>query len=206
MIEHTFKSLQMIQTLETVSEEEIAGKKVRLDRKTNFDKAIVFDLDETLAHCTFNDGKEKRAESDIFLDIPKKSGGLLKAGFNLRRGYRDVLIESAKYFEVIVFTASQQDYADAILNYIDPDNSIIHHRFYRNSCVQEPTTGIYIKDLRIFEDYELQNIFLVDNAVYSFSFQIDNGIPIIPFRDNREDDQLEKLIKFLPIIAERKDA
>ena len=67
---------------------------------------MVFDLDETLAHCTFNDGSEKRAQSDIFLDIPKKSGGKLTAGFNLRKGYRDVLIECGKHFEVIVFTAS----------------------------------------------------------------------------------------------------
>lgn len=79
---------------------------VTLKRKTNFDKAIVFDLDETLAHCTFNDGSDKWAESQIFLYIPKKTGGTMKAGFNLRPGFREVLIESAKYFEVIVFTAS----------------------------------------------------------------------------------------------------
>ena len=167
---------------------------------------MVFDLDETLAHCTFNDGKEKRAESDIFLNIPKKSGGHLQAGFNLRKGFREVLVESGKYFEVIVFTASQQDYADAILDHIDPDNTIIHHRLYRESCVKEPETGIYIKDLRIFEDFDLKDILLIDNAVYSFSFQIDNGIPIIPFRDNRDDDQLLKLIDFLPVLAEMPDA
>ena len=92
------------------------------------------------------------------------------------------------------------------MDHIDPDNTIIHHRLYRESCVKEPETGIYIKDLRIFDDFDLKDILLIDNAVYSFSFQIDNGIPIIPFRDNRDDDQLLKLIDFLPVLAEMPDA
>lgn len=83
---------------------------------------------------------------------------------------------------------------------------MIHHRLYWESCVREEETGIYIKDLRIFKDFKLENVYLVDNAVYSFSYQLDNGIPIIPFRDNEEDDQLWKLIKFLPTLAGEKDS
>jgi len=31
---------------------------------------------------------------------------------------------------------------------------------------------------------------LVDNAVYSFGYQLENGIPIIPFYDDKEDEEL----------------
>ena len=51
----------------------------------------------------------------------------------------------------------------------------------------------------------MKDIILIDNAVYSFSHQLDNGIPIIPFRDNEKDDQMGKLIDFMPILAESRD-
>jgi CTD small phosphatase-like protein 2 len=35
-----------------------------------------------------------------------------------------------KYYEIIIFTAAQQDYADFILNIIDSKNNI-KHRLYR---------------------------------------------------------------------------
>lgn len=34
---------------------------------------------------------------------------------------------------------------------------------------------------------DLKNVVLVDNAAYSFGFQISNGIPIIPYYDNKSD-------------------
>jgi CTD small phosphatase-like protein 2 len=37
-----------------------------------------------------------------------------------------------------------------------------------------------VKDLRIL-NRELKDIVLVDNAAYSYAFQAENGIPIIPY-------------------------
>ena len=51
----------------------------------------------------------------------------------------------------------------------------------------------------------MEDMVIVDNAVYSFSYQLDNGIPIIPFRDDPEDDQLEKLVDFMKILAGQGD-
>jgi CTD small phosphatase-like protein 2 len=47
---------------------------------------------------------------------------------------------------------------------------------------------VYIKDLSVFWDFDLNNIVIVDNAVYSFINQLDNGIPIIPFWFDKDDD------------------
>lgn len=55
---------------------------------------------------------------------------------------------------------------------------------YRENCVTTDE-GIYIKDLRIFANRNIDDIVIVDNAVYSFGYQIENGIPIIPFYDNK---------------------
>lgn len=52
---------------------------------------------------------------------------------------------------------------------------------------------------------DLKDILLVDNAAYSFGYQVDNGIPIIPFYDDREDKELMHLIVYLKQIKELED-
>lgn len=57
---------------------------------------------------------------------------------------------------------------------------------------------MYLKDLRIFQnDRDLKDIVLVDNAAYSFGLQIENGIPIIPFYENKHDNELKELTDFI---------
>lgn len=43
-----------------------------------------------------------------------------------------------------------------------------------------------MKDLRVI-DRDLKKLLLVDNAAYSYCFQLDNGVPIVPFYDNKVD-------------------
>lgn len=62
-----------------------------------------------------------------------------------------------------------------------------------------------MKDLRILANRDLNDVVLVDNAAYSFGFQIENGIPIIPFYNNKEDQELLSLIPYLKQFAYTKD-
>ena len=57
----------------------------------------------------------------------------------------------------------------------------------------------------MFEDFDLKDIVIVDNAVYSFLNQLENGIPIIPFRYDKEDSQLDHLIEYLPYLSSLED-
>lgn len=41
--------------------------------------------------------------------------------------------------------------------------------------------------MRILGDRDLKDVVLVDNAAYSYGLQLDNGIPIIPYYDNKKD-------------------
>ncbi len=129
---------------------------------------------------------------------------MLKAGFNVRPYCQDILECSNKYFEVCVFTASNKEYADTILDYIDPTGTLIQHRFYRESCIKT-TDNVYIKDLRIFRNVNLKDIIIVDNAVYSFGVQLDNGIPITPFKEDPDDTEFKHLIGHLEKCAKADD-
>ena len=107
-------------------------------------------------------------------------------------------------FELMVFTASSSQYANAILNYLDPNYEIFQHRLYREHCVLTEQ-GYYVKDLRIIGNRFLQDIVLVDNCSCSFGFQPDNGIPILPFYDNQNDDELSLLVDFLYDLEDEPD-
>lgn len=61
----------------------------------------------------------------------------------------ECLKRAAEIFQVIVFTASHQAYADVVLDLLDPTGELIEMRLYRDSCVKT-NDGIYVKDLRIF--------------------------------------------------------
>ena len=73
---------------------------------------------------------------------------------------------------------------------------MISHRLFRDHCWQTEE-GIYIKDLRVLKNRSIENILLVDNAAYSYFYQLDNGIPIIPYYDDKSDRELIKLLEFL---------
>ena len=99
-------------------------------------------------------------------------------------------------YEICVFTAGEQDYADAILNFIDADRTIIKHRLYRHHCVR-PDDGVYVKDLSIIADRNLKDVMLVDNSIISFAFNLSNGIPIKAFLGDKVDEELLFMVTYL---------
>jgi len=185
----------------------------------NQKKLLIFDMDETLIHCV--DDVEKQ-DSDIILEIKfpdVDEDETVYAGINVRPHIIDCLKEASQHYQVIVFTASHQVYADAILDFIDPDGSLIQHRLYRHNCILTTSecspssnsacsgSAFYVKDLRIFQNsgFSLEDIVIVDNSVYSFAFHIDNGIPIVPFYDDKDDEEMLHLMYYLNCLADVED-
>ncbi len=113
----------------------------------------------------------------------------------------ECLEEANRLFQVGVFTASHQSYADAVLDFIDPEHTLFSFRLYRDSCLKTHD-GYYVKDLRIFHDLDLSDLVLIDNSVYSFAHQIENGVPIIPFYHDKNDEELLHLIKYMEGVAD----
>ena len=75
---------------------------------------------------------------------------------------------------------------------------------YREHCISTKE-GVFIKDLRVIKNRELENMIIVDNAAYSFAFQLNNGIPILPYYDFKADKELLHLKEYLKELAEVDD-
>jgi hypothetical protein len=93
------------------------------------------------------------------------------------------------------------------LDILDPNGELIQHRLYRDSCIQVDTeeSRFYVKDLRILQNRNLEDLVIVDNAVISFAYQMDNGIPILPFREDKEDIEFLHLMNIMKEISMEHD-
>ena len=155
-------------------------------------KIALFDLDETLVHCTgdINLNKEKyQHKIDIILPGSKE----VSVGINIRPLWKKTLNLIKKYYHIVVFTASHQAYADTVLDFMDPNKKYFKYRLYRNNCSLVNVDGaqFYVKDLDIFnEAYDLKDIVIVDNSVLSFIYHLENGIPIVPYYNEDKDGSL----------------
>ena len=170
-----------------------------MDEKTRAQKkfTLVLDLDETLIH--FESSQKK---------------------FKLRPGCLMFLKEMSTLFEIVIFTAASQDYADFILNIVEKrlkegggsdgdnqqapilpsndSNKYIDHRLYRHHCQLDD--GVFVKDLSLL-GRDLSKTIIVDNIRDNFERQPENGIEIMTWIGNPEDRELHKLGQFFKSIA-----
>jgi RNA polymerase II subunit A small phosphatase-like protein len=94
-----------------------------MDRKT-----VIFDLDETLVHCSKKSALDQNAS---MLNFTAESGKKVSVPISVRPYAKEVLSMLNENFEVIVFTASMKNYADAVIDLLDPLNCIEKKRLYR---------------------------------------------------------------------------
>lgn len=132
---------------------------------------LVFDLDETLIHFHNNGNSSK---------------------FLIRPHTYDILKNLSPFFELIIFTAAQKEYADWIIDRIDP-KKVISHRFYREHCLMGSSS--HIKDIsRLNRD--LSKIVIIDNFAENFILQKENGIYMRPWFNDVTDDALINLERY----------
>ena len=171
-------------------------------------KMLILDLDETLVHSCFkpnniinNNTNNNLAQPDILLKIQFHSK--YHDVFVYKRPFVDEFLEKMdQYYNLIIFTASVQEYADPLLNVLDK-NRLIKLRFYRNSCVLDKN-GKFIKNLsNIFAD--LKNVILLDNNPISYSYNKTNGLPILTWHFDKKDRELLKLIPILEFTSNVND-
>jgi len=112
----------------------------------------VLDMDETLIH--YNHDADSSVCDDEF------GGELL-----VRPGALEFLQEMSQAYELVIWTAATQDYADWVLDKIDTEG-LISHRLYRQHVSSLPDHG-YIKDLHLM-GRSLAKTLIVDNRSANF--------------------------------------
>lgn len=65
--------------------------------------------------------------------------------------------------------------------------------------------GFFVKDLSIFKGIDTKDIIIVDNYVYSFAFHLENGIPVVPFFGEKDDNEMVKVIRYIQSIHDKAD-
>ena len=173
------------QRLKSLSE--YIPKRFELSEYQTSKRTLLFDLDETLAHCT---------NPTISLFSSESS----KANVMVRPRVFEVISELRTHFEIGIFTSATKEYADFIIKLFDPQNKLFDFRLYRNSCV-DIGKGLVLKDLRVMKDRDIQSVFIVDNNTFCFGFQLNQGIPILPFTGDEKDREMDHLLKYLLLLS-----
>ena len=155
-----------------------------LAKKSNKQYTLVLDLDETLIHFKPNPNNEE--------------SGTIKI-----RPYLMEFLEKIKdYYELVVFTAATQEYADPIINALETNKKYFDYRLYRKHTII--IDNDFVKDLSKL-GRDMSKTIIVDNMEQNYKLQKSNGITIRPFwgKDN-EDTALVDLLDILIKIVDKK--
>ena len=133
-----------------------------------------------------------------------ESEGDMHTVYTNKRPYLTQFLEQySERFDFDIFTAAMPDYANPVLDALDPEQKFFSKRYYRDSC---PAENDYAKDLEVClagSDYyqSMGRIVLVDNSTRSF-LQPSNCILVPSWYDDPEDDLFKKT---LPALLEELD-
>ncbi|CAD8095812.1 unnamed protein product [Paramecium primaurelia] len=192
--EHIVVSFTYIPLIQksVIDNKQIQDKKLNIPFAQNkkYNKTIIFDMDETLMHC--NEDENDKCQFKIPIEF--EDGERIVAGINIRNFAKEIIQKLSEVCEVMVFTASQDIYANQVINILDPYNNLCY-RIFRDNCITIDDNHL-IKHLGVL-NRDLKNVVIIDNSSCSFAHHLENGIPIISFYNDEKDNQLIKLYRYL---------
>ena len=175
---------------------------------------LVVDLDETLGH--YDEAKANRLAEELASQWLVRTGRAMTEQeireqlpgieFKVRPFALEFLEQMSQFYEIVIFTAADQQYADEILDKLDV-NRRISHRLYRQHTLQYQNvyTGeieLHVKDLsRMGRD--MARTIIVDNLNDNFRLQRENGYHIKEWKGDKRDNELEVLMTLLRSIVVR---
>jgi hypothetical protein len=158
-------------------------------------KTVVFELESTLVSYYIEN-----------LNLDNENNNTL--GINIRPHLKQSLDLIKNNYNIVIYSSGSKNYVDAILDFIDPEHDYFNFRLYRNHCNKFIINNkiYFTKNLNIFKNIcPLKDIVMVDCSVIGFGFFLENGIPIIPYYDSKEDVELMLVSYYLLSIASNND-
>lgn len=163
-----------------------------LSSGTSARKTLVLDLDETLVHSQL----KMTEHCDLRLDVV--IGENPAVFFVAKRPHLGVFLQTAAmWYNLVIFTASLQRYADPLITYLDP-GGLVKRRLFRPSCLRRE--GTFVKDIQQVEP-DLRNVIIVDNSPAAYAMHEANAIPIEAWYDDPADEELLNLLPLLHALA-----
>ncbi|EKG21854.1 NLI interacting factor [Macrophomina phaseolina MS6] len=139
------------------------------------EKTLILDLDETLIHSMAKGGRYTTGHMvEVKLNQAMGSGNQVIGPqipilyyVHKRPHCDDFLRKVSKWYNLIIFTASVQEYADPVIDWLELERKYFAGRYYRQHCTFR--NGAYIKDLSQVEP-DLSKVMIVDNSPMSYIF------------------------------------
>lgn len=159
---------------------------------------LVLDMDETLIHTsTIPDDSAAIQFSVMWNDATYQV-------YTQKRPFLDQFLETvSKFYEIAIFTAARQPYADGVLNAIDPHGQWFKKRYYYDDCIHIADEH-HVKDLGIL-GHDLAHTVFIDDRPKIYSSHINNVIKIVGWTGNTDDTELIKLIPRLEELSTMPD-
>lgn len=146
---------------------------LNIDSPNKLRKTLILDLDETLIHSMSKGG---RMSTGHMVEVRLTAASLGMGGSSQhpilywvnKRPYCDEFLRRVcKWFNLVIFTASVQEYADPVIDWLETERKFFSARYYRQHCTYRQ--GAYIKDLSSV-DPDLSNVMILDNSPLSYLF------------------------------------
>ncbi|WFC99148.1 protein-serine/threonine phosphatase [Malassezia yamatoensis] len=159
-------------------------------------KCLVLDLDETLVHSSF------KAVPNADFIVPVEIDNVVHNVHVIKRpGVDEFLRHMGQLYEVVIFTASLNKYADPVIDILDTHRAV-HHRLFRESCYNHH--GNYVKDLSQL-GRPLHDTIILDNSPTSYIFHPANAVPVSSWFNDPHDTELTDLSPFLQDLVDVDD-
>lgn len=157
-------------------------------------KILVLDLDETLIHSM----SRSTSKASQIVEVHLKTLPVSSMYYITKRPHcLEFLQTVAQWYELAIFTAGVQEYADPIIDLLERDLGFkcFKRRYYRHHCTAAGD-GQFIKDLTVLNE-DLRRVMLVDNSPISLQNQKHNGIIVEGWILDPSDKALLQLLPLL---------
>lgn len=159
---------------------------LNIEPSTKQQKTLILDLDETLIHSMSKGGRMSTGHMvEVRLNTTYVgAGGSTSIGpqhpilywVNKRPFCDEFLRRVCKWYNLVVFTASVQEYADPVIDWLETERKFFSARYYRQHCTFRQ--GAFIKDLSSVES-DLSKVMILDNSPLSYLFHQGKKVSLV---------------------------